>query len=623
MKYRTTKQILLASVLLPLWGMAQEVKQENIQEVIVHANRLQIPFSKDNRNVEVLTAKDIQKLPAKSLNEVLTFLNGVDIRQRGPFGTQADMSIDGGSFEQTLLLVNGVKVSDPQTAHHSLNLPIPLEAIERIEVLRGPAARIYGITALTGAINIITKSVEHTSITAHIYAGSGFKGREEEDKSGIYQHSGALIGATWQQEGHQHQIYYNREKSNGQRYNSASENDKLFYQGNLDMNAHNKMEWLASYLYNAFGANGFYAAPDDKESEEIVKTFFTSIASKHQITDKLYISPRISNRANDDDYRYFKHDLSRARSKHYNNALSAELNTRYQTSFGDFGFGWESRFEDIRSTNLGNHERKNHGAYGEFRTENIRNLTLNVGAYLNYNSQYGWQLYPGVDMGYSFTPQWKVVFNAGSSQRIPSFTDLYLNQRPGNIGNPDLRSENAWQIEGAVKFQSEKLTGHAGYFRRTISDFIDWVRQASDEPYQPFNLGKNVVNGINSNLNYRIEANRTTFNLNAGYNFLDPSIKTNDAVDSKYTLENLKHQAKLLLTAQQHGWGLSLANRFNQRISNTSYFLTDIRLSCTLTNFTVYADAQNLFDVTYIESAAIPMPGRWFSTGLKYQWVKR
>src|SRR5690606_18262142 len=157
-----------------------------------------------------------------------------------------------------------------------------------------------------------------------------------------------------------------------------------------------------------------------------------------------------------------------------------------------------------------------------------------------------------------------------------------------------------------------KLTGHAGYFRRTISDFIDWVRQASDEPYQPFNLGKNVVNGINSNLNYRIEANRTTFNLNAGYNFLDPSIKTNDAVDSKYTLENLKHQAKLLLTAQQHGWGLSLANRFDQRISNTSYFLTDIRLSCTLTNFTVYADAQNLFDVTYIESAAIPMPGRWF-----------
>jgi len=144
MKQHAIKDFLLVCVFFPLWGMAQEIQRDSIPEVFVHANRLQIPFSRDNRNVEVLTAEGIKKLPAKSLNEVLAFLNGVDVRQRGPFGTQADLSIDGGTFEQTLLLLNGVKMSDPQTAHHSMNLPVPLEAIERIEVLRGPAARIYG-----------------------------------------------------------------------------------------------------------------------------------------------------------------------------------------------------------------------------------------------------------------------------------------------------------------------------------------------------------------------------------------------------------------------------------------------------------------------------------------------
>src|SRR5690606_12507248 len=194
MKFINNHQILLAVAFLPLWGHAQEAKQDSIQEVTVHANRLQIPFSKDNRNVEILNAAQIKQLPVKNLNEVLGFLNGVDLRQRGPFGAQADVSIDGGSFEQTLILVNGAKVSDAQTAHHNLNLPIPLDAIERIEVLRGAAARIYGVNALTGAINIITKSVEQTSVHANVYTGSSFKKQEEEDKDGIYYHAGTQIG---------------------------------------------------------------------------------------------------------------------------------------------------------------------------------------------------------------------------------------------------------------------------------------------------------------------------------------------------------------------------------------------------------------------------------------------
>ena len=622
MKNKSRVYFLLGSALLPLLSTAQ-IKQQSIEEIIIKENRIQIPFHKNNRNIEILTAEQLQKLPARSINEVLGYLNGVDIRQRGPFGSQADISIDGGSFEQSLILLNGMKISDAQTAHHNMNIPVPLEAIERIEVLRGPAARIYGINALTGAINIVTKQVEQTSITANLYGGSSFKEREEEDKSGIYYGYGARLGATFHTEKQQHQVYYSKEKSNGQRYNTASENDKLYYQGKYQLNDKNSIDWMGNYMYNTFGANGFYAAPGDKESQEVVETVMASISSKHQLSKSLSISPRISNRYNEDDYRYFKHDLSRARSRHYSNALSLELNGRYETSFGDFGLGWETRMDRIKSSNIGERQRENHGAYAEFRTDKIKNLDLNVGTYLNYNTQYGWQIYPGIDVGYHINEDWKIVVNAGSSQRIPSFTDLYLNQRPGNIGNPDLSPENAWQAEGAIKYAKRGLTAQAGYFHRRIKSFIDWIREDIKTPYQPFNMAANNMNGIHTNVSYSFAKGETNYMINAGYNYLKPSLKAQEGIISKYQLENLKHQAKLLLMASQKDWSVSLANRLNQRISNKAYYIADLRLSHQINAFQVYADVQNIFDVTYIESMAIPMPGRWYSAGVRYQWTKK
>lgn len=604
-------------LLAPTLALAQDTT--SIQAVIINQNRLQIPFNKDNRNIEILTAEQIKQLPARNLNEVLGLLNGVDLRQRGPFGTQADISIDGGSFDQTLVLVNGAKVSDPQTGHHSLNLPIPLDAIERIEVLRGAAARIYGVNALTGAVNIITRTVTNTAVQANVYAGSSFKDRDEEQKPGIYNMAGAQVGASWYSEKQQHQVFYSKDKSNGQRYNTASDNDKVFYQGAAKLDAANAIEWMGSYIYNTFGANGYYAAPGDREANETVETVFASVNSKHQISERFFLSPRISDRYNEDFYAY----TPNAVSKHYNNTLSAELNSRYSTAAGDFGFGLESRFERINSSNMGNHERNNHGAYAEFRTERIKNFMLNVGAYLNYNTQYGWQLYPGFDLGYSITPHWKVVVNAGSSQRIPTFTDLYINQAT-STGNRNLMPEDAWQAEGAVKYNSPSIVAHVGYFYRQINNFVDWVRYTDQGPYQSENLGENQIRGINANISYSIpSADALKFRINAGYNYLDPTFKSQENTISRYRAENLKHQAKLILMAYEQRWNASVANRYNQRVSNSSYFLTDLRVGYNFPLIAVYADAQNIFDVTYIESGAIPMPGRWYTLGLKYQWTKK
>ncbi len=616
-------KLLLALSILPGLASAQQITSDTtkIKEVIIQENRLQIPFSQNNRNIQILSKEDIQKLPGISLPEVLRFAAGVDIRQRGAFGTQADIGIDGGSFDQTIILINGVKISDPQTGHHMLNLPIALSGIERIEILRGPASRIYGINGLTGAINIVTKKVTDNKIEAQAYAGSSFKDVEETDKTGKYYGTGLQLNADIYQSQHQHQIFIAKEHSNGQRYNTASDNYKLYYQNNIELNQGNSIQAMAGYMDNKFGANGYYAAPGDKESEEYVKTAISSLSSNHQLSSKFKLSPRLSYRYNEDDYRYYRNDLTKARSRHYTHTLTAEVNAAMDLGFGDLGLGLESRLEKINSSNIGKHQRNNWGAYTEFRTTEIKNFLLNVGAYINYNSDYNWQIFPGIDVSFLISDQWKLSASTGSSQRIPTYTDLYLNQRPANIGNPDLQSENSWQNDVSISFNSNRFQSKLGYLYRDIDNFIDWTRSSQAEPYQANNLGNNKTHGLFSQSQFiqPITAYQS-ISVALNYTYLNPSIinKTNQNY-IKYGINSLKHQAQGILSYQYKQFQVSSANRLIQRVSGNTYFVADLRFAYQQKKIGFNLDIQNLFNEKYVEVAAVPLPSRWIMLGVQYR----
>ncbi len=612
-------------LLMPAFVQAQTNKSDTttLKEVIISENRLQTPFSKQARNIQLITKEQIAELPVKSINEVLAYIGGVDVRQRGPFGTQADISIDGGSFEQTLILLNGVKISDVQTAHHSMNIPVPLAAVERIEVLKGPAARIYGINALTGAINIVTKTANRSEALVNVQTGSSFENKAPGDGSGIYGGGSLQAAINLAGQNNQHLIALGTDLYNGQRYNSKTDDKKFYYQGDVQFNDRNALDLMAGYVHNSFGANGYYAAPADKESYEIVKTALFSISSAHQLTKNFSIRPRISSRYNWDDYRFYRNDLSKARSEHRTGVWSAELNSSLHTDFGDFGVGLESRSENIHSTNIGDRQRYNHGMYAEYKTEAIQDLLLNVGTYVNYNTQYGWQAFPGIDLAYLFAPKWKLAFNVGSSQRIPSFTDLYLNQRPGNIGNPDLHSENAWQYELSLQYKLNDFQVQGGYFYRNISDFIDWIRSSASVPYQPQNFGNNKVQGFNISAGQNITlGTKSTLKYELSYNYLHPSSMTYTSnITSKYVLENLKHQALMRLIYGYSNWKFTVGNRWIERAQKNSYLLTDLHLQYGKQRWNVYTEVTNLFNRSYVEVAAVPLPNRWFAVGGNYRFA--
>lgn len=619
------KKILLPIVLLSsLLSYSQEnasaALDTTIDEIVIYNQRLQLPSSLKNRNLTVINQEQIKQLPVNNVNELLTYAAGVDIRQRGPFGTQADLSIDGSSFEQTLILLNGQKISDPQTGHNSLNIPVPLEAIERIEIVRGPSARLYGVNSLTGVVNIVTRNPQKDGLFANVSIGSSFKKDKEENGHGeVFNNRGIQLGGTILRKKHNHMLFGNSESGNGTRYNTAFNNSKLFYQGNYTPNENNAIMLLGGYARSSFGANGFYAAPNDKEAKEIVSTTMLNISSRHLLNDRFTLLPSIAYRYNFDDYQYYRHNLNVARSRHYTSAITSNVRAEYQADFAKISFGGEMRYEQINSTNIGNHSKSNYGLFAELQREFFERLDVNIGTYINYNTKYGWQVFPGVDASYSFNNNWKAVFNAGTSSRIPSFTDLYLDQRPGNVGNPDLQAETAYQIEFGGKYISKSWRFDAFAFYRDIDGFIDWIRTDASVTYQPYNAARNKTKGVNTALKYHLESNAHKWDIGVSYTYLDPTIqsKENDKT-SKYAIESLRHQAIGTVTYTHKNLSATLANRYNERLTYKSYWVNDIKVSYNVDKYNFYLDAQNIFNTTYIEAGAVPMPGRWFTVGVKY-----
>ncbi|MBB5621153.1 iron complex outermembrane receptor protein [Pedobacter cryoconitis] len=603
------------------YAAAQSDTTKNLNEVMVRENRLKLPFSKQNRNIWIIDNQQIKNLPSRSISELLSYVTGVDVRQRGPGGVQADISIDGGTFDQTLVLINGVKVSDPQTGHNMMNLPISVDDIDHIEVLRGSASRIYGTNALTGAINIVTKAVTRTGVSANVFTGSSFK--KDEVSGDTYANYGVRATGTLALKESSHLFSAGQEAGNGYRYNTAFNNQKFFYEGKVNVGKTDQLEITGGYIHNKFGANGYYSSPGDKEAEETVKTAIAAVAYKTQLTSFWSLMPRLSYRNNVDDYLYIKQTPDKFHNHHVTQVLSAELNNSFQTGIGEFGLGLETRKEKINSTNLGKRNRDNAGIYGEYKFDLVKNLLVNVGSYVNYNSDYGWQAFPGIDAGYNFYGNWKVFVNVGTGQRLPTFTDLYY-KGPTNIGNDQLQPEKSRYAEGGIKYNSTHFVLNASLFKRRITNFIDWVKDKTTDPWQPKNFSELNTMGYTLSADYNTGAlenpafNSLRFGL--AYTCLDPKVKTTlpEANISRYAVESLKNQLTATVNAEfLKVMALTVTARYCERISYKDYTVMDARLTYKLKRSSIYADASNIFDVNFIQAGAVPMPGVWATLGYK------
>lgn len=598
-----------------------------LDEIVVKDNRLQIPFSELNRDIVILDAQVIKTLPVHSLNELLGYVAGIDIRQRSPWGGQADVSINGGTFDETLILLNGVKIIDPQTGHNMLNLPISIDAIERIEILKGAAASAYGINAINGAINIITKQPNANGALISLSGGSSFEKDTSNQKT--YGALGLDITASLATKNTRHLISLSTQQTSGYRYNTSMNNNKVYYQNTINLGNQNQLQVMGGFVSNEFGANGFYAPPADIESKETVSTGIAGVNGDFVVKKGWHILPSLSYRYNHDDYIFVRQDPAIYENNHYSNVLDASLNNSVQTAYGTLGIGLEYRNESIKSNSLGDWSRDNWGLYAEYSFMKLKNLSVNAGAYLNYSKYFGWQLLPSLDAGYQLNNHWRIFANAGTGTRVPTYTDWYY-KGPSNIGNSNLKPENAFHAEAGMKYSSPNLTASASYFYRVTNDFIDWVKDSLNAPWQPQNFQEIKMPGISFSADYRLMKAQSEKGVNilAGlsYTWLQPKIAKPNKENysySHYALENLKNQmiARVNVGFLKY-FNATLTGRYEQRVSTKAYFITDAQLAGQFGVFQANICLNNLTNVTFIEAGAYPMPGRWMSVGLKWQLWK-
>lgn len=575
-----------------------------LEEVVIQENRIQLPFSKQSRNISLLDRQAIETSPARSLPEVLTFVPGVDVRQRGVTGVQADIGIRGGSFEQTLMLINGIKLSDPQTGHHMMNVPVPLVNVDRIEVLKGPASRIFGQNAYTGAVNVITSLSSTRNLKLHGYGGDfGMKGVSL---------AGSLPAGKYKQN-----LALSYDDSDGHQYNSDYQVTNLFYEGGVDLNAKNSIRGMIAYADRTFGANGYYSSafPDQWES---IQTTLASLSHSF-VSGNFSLNTRGYGRKNADEYRLRRNEPAFYQNFHTTEVFAAETNGAYTSKLGVTGVGVEVRKEQIQSNSLGNHDRVLSGVYLEQMVNLDEKVDIRAGLYSNYYSEYGWKHFPGLEVGFQASKSIRLYSGIGSSFRIPTYTDLFY-IGPTNIGNTNLQPEQARSFEFGGKWSQANWRGELVYFNRHSENLIEWTRNEESEPWQPQNFNEVNFNGVEASVHYRVNPTQRSVQLKEvmlSYNFIDADFRAMPGVESRYALTALRNQligGALVGFGKKVEWNTKM--RYVERVSMDPYFLLDMRVDYNrMGKLGFFAEASNITNADYIEAGTVQMPGRWFSAG--------
>jgi len=588
-------------------SFSQDKKEaQELDSIVIKSTRIDLPFKENSRTINVITSAVIKNSAATNVIDLLQQVAGVDIRRRGTAGSQADLYIRGGGFDQTLLLIDGIKMDDSQTGHHTLNAALPIEVIERIEVIKGPAARVFGQNAFTGAINIVTKKKLSNTVSANIEAGSFGQinrsitvGKEYENSS-IIAHVGVL-------------------QSNGYRHNSDYENKNYLLKGVFNKKEQ-PIEVIATFFDKKFGANGFYASAAATEQYEETQSSLFGVSTTFR-SDKFKVTPRVYWKRGQDDYVYIRDNPSVYRNLHITNKVGIETNASYTSGLGITGFGIDVSRVFISSNNLGNRNRTMANLFLEHRFKLADGLIdITPGVAVTYFSDFKFHAFPGLDIGFKLSDNLKAYGNLGVTYRIPTYTDLYYNDR-STIGNANLKPEEAFAQEIGLKYDSERFTTSVAIFNRDADNLIDFIRPDLDSKYVATNITKVNTQGFEFNADYRFKLNEFNQTLSFGYNFLEDDILEQNKDLSRYSLNTLKHQfitrfaSKLFKNVRQN-----IIYKYAERTVGTSYNVWDASVIVDFNKFSFTVTANNIFDADYIESGFVPMPPSNVLFGLRYEF---
>jgi vitamin B12 transporter len=638
-----------------------------MEEFEVSANRCPSQYSESIRITQIITNEDIASFAASDINNLLEILASVDMRQRGAYGMQADVSIRGGSFDQCLILLNGMKISDSQTGHHSMNLPVSLEDIEYIEVLEGPGTMAYGANAYAGAINIVTKKTYKNNCRFQTVVGEdglllNHLSIGQKIKSNTFYLSGSYG------------------MSNGYIENTDFTQQQIFYRS-THKNCLGLIEVQAAYMNKAFGANSFYT-PKYPYQYENIKSEFIGLKYTKGENLKLKFSTywrrhhdRFELFREDNDYyiktnEYYVWDNDTAgfggeyyysgHNYHQTNQYNCDINISYHRKKATSIFGVEYSREGIKSNVLGDVLSTSIEVKGEddafFTNAFVRNnltfyaeqnfkwskLTL-VGGYMaHYNEKYNWNYYGGLSLSYKLLKHTSLFAAFSQSMRLPTFTDLYY-QGPTNMGNPNLKPEESINLEFGSKHYSKLVETQISAFRRYGYNTIDWVKENPGDKWQSYNHTDIIASGFQVNMQFSVlkllKINSIEQQIRLSYQYLYLEKESGDLL-SNYALDYLRHKISFFINQEiyknvfisakcsfqdRNGSYTAYENTVFTEEDYQPFALVDTRihyahkLKNDALSLKYFLDVHNVFDKKHFDYGNLIMPGRWITAGFSIQ----
>lgn len=638
MKLRNTLAI-LSILSAPMAFAENEVDEINLGEFEVIGTRAPIPADKAVRLVQVLDRQYIQAAAVQSVNDLLKLVAGVDVRQRGPFGIQTDIGVNGGSSDQLTVLLNGVNISNPHTGHLTVDLPTSVDDIERIEVIEGGASRVYGSQAFSGAINIVTKQDKKSNVGAHLTGGSfGTWGGDAH----LNLKTGSVINY----------LSGGYAQSDGMSDNSDFKKGRAFLNGSWNSEAFD-LKWMGGLSTMDYGANTFYGTGSKSQYEEN-RRYMASVQGEYK--GRVHVLPQVYWTRSLDHYVWTRSNPQDYQNFHQTNVYGAHLNAYTKWILGSTSLGFEFRRENILSTSLGKelpegetHKvpgfdeyykykdgRSNYGIYLEHNVL-LKNVSLSVGVLANKNTSVvgGMKFYPGVDLSWRVIDCLRLYASFNQSLRVPTFTDLYYNG-PGIQGNSELKPEKSTDYSAGVSFSKGIVKAEVKGFYRHGTDMIDWVKYSSDS--KVYTTANSDIDNIGAEANVGLDfthvwgSDSWLRNLNMSYCY-NYQHRVNEEQAAMYATDlvflrnkfvaSLSHRIVGKLSAQ---WDFQLKDRtgeFDNALTGSPerygcFGNLDLKIQWTVPSYTLYLQGNNLTNHRYYDIANVQQPGFWFMGGVKF-----
>jgi len=651
--------LLFVLLIFAQFGLRAQSDTVTLKEIQVSSVANPVKFRKIPRQIGIISQKEIKNIPANSLGDLLQQAGGVDIRQRGAFGMQADLNLAGGSFDQALIMINGIPVNDPQTGHHNLDQPLNLNDVAKVEIVRGPSSRWFGPSAFSGAINIITKRESGNNLTFGLRAG----------QYGLFS-SSLLAGYSTGRVINQTSISGSR--SNGYLINTDFKNLSVSHQSFLTLGTA-KLNLQLGYAGKAFGANSFYTAkfPDQFEKIKVM-----SAGLGVQGGGRLQYHGYIRWRRLYDRFELFREGKNwyqreggwlvkgadsagfhtpagffsyRKPNFHRTDVAGAAGSIGFRSAFGKTAAGVSYQYDKILSNVLGDpmsdtlfstidkgafyNHRKSRQQFNVFLNQlyQKQNFSISTGLNLFYDADYGFTLSPGFDISWFITGNLKTYISANRAIRLPTFTDLYY-QGPDHISNPLLKPEKTYGFSGGVQYFLKVITFSASLSYRLGYDIIDWIKETPDAKWESMNLTRMNTLGVGFSFGYAPVKTGSHFleSLRLNYNYLY-SDKSASGYVSLYALDYLRHNLSIYLRhvivrRLSAGWTFSIQKRNgeyfdytqNKKVPYSTVFLLNTKIQYRIPRFTFYVQANNILNQTYRDIGSVVMPGIWVTGGLQY-----